>query len=212
MQLFVFFLHCLLMEATYSYHQDQGGRGGISLSPPFDIFNASNRLPQPRNELKLVVVGMGSQNYFCLNSSTTPIFQDAEAELFSMNPVIRTEMTTLHIFPHLMLERPGISKLFKHVGKHRFVDGKPTFYFFPPQHGFFQGVPREKVGAPAYAGAGRSPDNHGAIPWLRIESFGMGTYRQGYRLMTVGGMPPPTCEGRSNVFAIPYTAEYWFYG
>ncbi|KAK6495618.1 hypothetical protein TWF481_002666 [Arthrobotrys musiformis] len=180
---------------------------------PFDISNTSNHLPAPTGgHLKTIIVGIGRQNYLCPNSSVAPVFTGAEARLLAANFIIDSDKTSLHIFPHILAHHPYLASSMLHIGDHYFSNGAPVFHFRIPSIKLFKGTPREQVPAPPYTDPGAGSDTFGAVPWLRLEGSSGCAYREAYRLMTIGGMPPLTCQGRSKVFCVGYAAEYWFYG
>ncbi|CBX93197.1 predicted protein [Plenodomus lingam JN3] len=64
----------------------------------------------------------------------------------------------------------------------------------------------EEVDAPA-------PGN---VKWLRLQPQSAGTtsgVKMVYRLSTVGGLAPASCEGRAagEVVTVGYEAQYWIY-
>lgn len=102
------------------------------------------------------------------------------------------------------------------VGVHYFADlTTPTFDFRQRGgSGILVGQVNTKMPAPSGSSTGRSPDNFGAVAWLKVTAKPNGGsvgYKEVFRLVTAGGVAPATCDGRDDVFTIPYAAEYWFY-
>jgi hypothetical protein len=51
------------------------------------------------------------------------------------------------------------------------------------------------------------------VPWLRLEAKAQqaSPVKQVYRLNTVGGVAPKTCEGVDGSVEVDYEAQYWIY-
>ena len=64
-----------------------------------------------------------------------------------------------------------------------------------------------------------------AVAWLQLKVLGaplpgslfidsadqVGNVQNVYRVKTIGGNPPPTCDGQPAVITVDYAAQYWFY-
>lgn len=90
------------------------------------------------------------------------------------------------------------------IGAHFFVDNTtPEFDIIGL--GSIQAKKAENCSAPV-------PD---AVPWLRLEATVQenSAVRQIYRLNTVGGVAPTSCEGRADgeTVTVEYEAQYWIY-
>ena len=80
------------------------------------------------------------------------------------------------------------------------------------QYGY--AVAKKDVATPAPTDAPKGPNGEAAVPWLRLKTIEgtTGGIRHVYRINTVGGTAPKTCEGRKpGVFSVEYAAQYWFY-
>ena len=58
-----------------------------------------------------------------------------------------------------------------------------------------------------------SPAPGNAVAWLELlKTDGTtGPITKVFRLSTVGGNPPATCEGQPAVVSVQYAAQYWVY-
>ncbi|KAK6360047.1 hypothetical protein TWF696_001166 [Orbilia brochopaga] len=200
--------------------------GRVTLSPEIlvDSSNASNALPPPPQGqlLKRVVVGYGTQNYSCSNGQVVP--NGAKAVLYDVScPVSSNSGIEKYLAPVALHTDPNFQSTFvklcssilqaqANVGVHDFQgDFATPVFHFSDKKSKFCGAVANKIPAPPGSDSGKKPDNHGAVPWLRLTSKpGMGsTYSTVYRLYTAGGQTPPgPCNGPQ---VIPYAAMYYFY-
>jgi hypothetical protein len=151
--------------------------------------------------LVLVALGEGTQNYTCgANVTAAPTAIGAVAQLFDASCDLANN-------PGASTRALGtIEESAKSIGAHFFVDSAtPDFDIIGL--GNTQAKKAEDCNAPQPAED---------VKWLRLEAKTEGsssTVKQIYRLNTVGGMAPKTCEGRSagEVMAVKYQAQYWIY-
>ncbi|KAF8471240.1 hypothetical protein BDZ91DRAFT_718163 [Kalaharituber pfeilii] len=182
--------------------------------------------------LKLVVIGHGTQNYTCAdstaNSKPAPI--GAYAEMFDASCFATFAPAILHWLPDIFLHRTEAvpRDLLPKVGLHYFHPDITTAVFDineptdRKQSGLFVGKKLENVPAPQNANRGIEPDAFGAVDWLKLvpknnvktecgETLKSVGFKAVYRVHTAGGKAPATCEGRESSFTIPYATEYWLY-
>ncbi|KAF2639346.1 hypothetical protein P280DRAFT_59367 [Massarina eburnea CBS 473.64] len=161
--------------------------------------------PQPTNtltppaaglELVLIALGHGTQNYTCANASTgtAPASIGAVAQLFNASCEVATNK----------LDLGSIEESNAAIGAHFFFDNTtPEFDII--------GIGETQTKKIAVDSTTPSAAD---VPWLMLEAQSSGstsTVRQIYRLNTKGGVAPTTCEGRSAVVTVDYTAQYWVY-
>ncbi|KAF1834522.1 hypothetical protein BDW02DRAFT_498100 [Decorospora gaudefroyi] len=173
-------------------------------APSCDLSNVqqpASALQQPTSDMSLVLValGQGTQNYTCADETATPAAFGAMAELFDASCAPSSELiagaTSLD-----SLDDPTL------LGTHFFLD-RTTPDFDLSSLG--NTVLKKVEDAPA-------PDAAADVKWLRLQTQAQGTTSdvvQIYRLNTVGGHPPATCEGQApgEVITVDYEAQYWFY-
>ncbi|KAF2143403.1 uncharacterized protein K452DRAFT_247935 [Aplosporella prunicola CBS 121167] len=188
-----------------------------SVSMPLD--QTATPLPSPASNLTLrhVAVGRGTQNYTCagLPSTSEPQALGAKATLFNAT------CTAAHS-PSLLASTPGIALRYAVPsarsalaaydallsGHHFFSDASsPVFDLDTAGHAW--GVARVKKDSSTDAPESAGSD---AVPWLRlVAKDGNEAYGEVFRLETVGGQPPDTCEGQTGAFEVEYAATYWFW-
>jgi len=171
-----------------------------------------------------VVLGKGTQNYTCSNStaSSLPEANGARADLYEASYLAEncTDLLySLHLLPPILLDLN--SDVAKYLLKYLHIDEdglKVGFHFFSnlttpvfnfqssKNGGLFVGQKIQSVSAPPTA----SPGKNGAVDWLKIKAINGTTngYIAAYRVVTAGGKPPATCEGLERNFEVPYAAEY----
>ncbi|ROV88033.1 hypothetical protein VPNG_10351 [Cytospora leucostoma] len=105
------------------------------------------------------------------------------------------------------------------LGHHYFdADSSPTFDLVAAAAGLrLSGAKKDDVGAPSGADAGII--DTGAVDWLELGDNGRGLssgLSLAYRVVTAGGVAEAcSISGASEdgeVFSVPYTAQYWFFG
>ncbi|KAI9690752.1 MAG: hypothetical protein M1820_009849 [Bogoriella megaspora] len=181
-----------------------------------------NSLPilSPTATLKVIALGVGSQNYTCKdtpNSNTSaPVSVGARADLYDVTDLFRNNPSLEDSETRAALvSNSGLGN--NRIGQHFFTNVgstlTPTFDLDahdPPL--FLSAVKSNTETAPKVAFQGLSSE--GAIAWLFLGSDNSGL-SQGvngvYRVETAGGMQPATCADKSGDFQVPYSAEYWFY-
>lgn len=180
-------------------------------------------------DLKLVVIGSGTQNYTCVDSTSysKPVANGAVADLFDVSCIASHTSDAESILgklPQLVLHNLHVihEKNFPKIGVHYFYPDSSTPVFrisSGKKKGLFVGQKLENVPAPAYADAGLPPDAFGAVDWLKLgtkdnvlttngKPLKSKGYKAVYRVETAGGKAPMTCQGRPAYFTIPYAAQY----
>lgn len=165
-----------------------------------DLSNASqpvNTLTPPSADLRLVLIahGEGTQNYTCATPASAPSAIGAVAELYDAS----CEVANPSEAQNNIVQAAAI-------GNHFFAD-LTTPDFDIPGLGNTQTKKVEEVAA---------PNPSADIKWLRLQAQTSGSTSQVkfiYRLNTVGGLAPTSCEGRAEeeVITVQYQAQYWIY-
>jgi Protein of unknown function (DUF3455) len=100
-------------------------------------------------------------------------------------------------------------------GRHFFHNATPVFDLnLTPQAQYGYALAKKDSASPAPTDAPVGPNGEPAVPWLKLDTIEgtKGGIQHVYRLNTVGGTAPKTCEGKTpGVFTIEYSAQYWFY-
>ncbi|KAI5808000.1 hypothetical protein DFH27DRAFT_291544 [Peziza echinospora] len=182
--------------------------------------------------LKLVVLGRGTQNYTCADSTenSKPVANGALATIYDASCFAVNAPAFLHILPQILLHTPNAIPydVFPKIGTHFFHPdaSTPVFDVVNPivstKSGLFVGKKAENIPAPTDANAGIAPDAYGAVDWLKlVPKEGVVTasgakitssgYAGVYRVHTAGGKAPENCAGRPAEFTVPYATEYWLY-
>lgn len=151
--------------------------------------------PSPDLRLILVAHGEGTQNYTCATPSSTPAAIGAIAQLYNAS----CEVASPGVAQNNIVQAAAI-------GKHFFSD-LTTPDFDIPQLGNTKVKKIEDVAAPK-----PSAD----VRWLLLQAQPAESTSQVkfvYRLNTVGGLAPASCEGRAEgeVVTVQYQAQYWIY-
>jgi hypothetical protein len=178
----------------------------IPAAPTCDLSNIQQpastlKAPTPDMQLVLVAFGEGTQNYTCgANLTAPPTAIGAVAQLFDASCEIAND-------PSAKTTALGmIEESAKSIGAHFFVDNTtPDFDIIGL--GNTQAKKAEDCPAPAPTAD---------VKWLRLEARAEGStssVKEIYRLNTVGGMAPSSCEGRTagEIVVVPYQAQYWIY-
>jgi hypothetical protein len=175
-------------------------------APTCDLSNlvqpsSTLKAPSPDMNLVLVALGEGTQNYTCgANLTAAPTAIGAVATLFDASCA--------------MVNSPGASTVqlgsieesAKSIGAHFFVDNTtPDFDIIGL--GNTQAKKSEDCNA---------PNPTADVKWLRLTAQVAGStssVKEIYRLNTVGGLAPSTCEGKAvgDVVTVEYQAQYWVY-
>ncbi|RPB00796.1 hypothetical protein L873DRAFT_1804538 [Choiromyces venosus 120613-1] len=186
--------------------------------------------PEPGLKLTNVVLGRGTQNYTCADSTenSTPVAQGAQAILYDVSCIAANHPSLLHELPDVLVQLQSsveyymatifqrLSKEKVIVGHHLFVPDFSTavfdFRITPDVKRYFSGRKDASVSATAYASKGPPGEEFGAVDWLRLKAGDNSVdLKLAYRVHTAGGKPPGNCKGRNKNFGINYAAEYWFY-
>ncbi|KNG44920.1 hypothetical protein TW65_08161 [Stemphylium lycopersici] len=161
---------------------------------------SSALVPPPSTmSLVLVALGQGTQNYTCSNSTAAPAAIGALAQLFNASCALSSD-------PTASTTSLGSIEESASIGKHFFLDNTtPDFDISGLGNTVVKKV--EDVAA---------PDAVNDVKWLRLEAQqGASTsdVKMVYRLNTVGGIAPTSCEGTTagEVMTVPYEAQYWVY-
>lgn len=154
--------------------------------------------PPPGSTLKLIALGIGTQNYTCKDS--VPTGNGAIASLLDITSLQHTQECA-HVSTR------GTMKTGE-IGRHYFArDSVPTFDVTKSRPPFtFFGTKSVSVTAP-----GSPPITD--VDWLMLAPNltlpNNGGIKAAYRVKTKGGVPVTPCSGTQMV---PYRAEYWFFG
>jgi hypothetical protein len=174
--------------------------------PTCDLSNISqpaSTLKAPTSDMQLVLVafGEGTQNYTCgANLTAAPTAIGALAQLFDASCEVAKNPSANTIALGTIEESATA------IGTHFFVDNTtPDFDII--DLGNTQAKKAEDCDAPNPAAD---------VKWLRLEAKVDGStssVKQVYRLNTVGGLAPATCEGKKegDLVVVPYQAQYWIY-
>jgi hypothetical protein len=157
----------------------------------------ASALTPPSADLRLILIahGVGTQNYTCATPASVPAAIGALAELYNAS----CETASPSVAQNNIAQAPAI-------GNHFFSD-LTTPDFFIPELGNTKVKKVEDTPA---------PNPTGDVKWLRLQAQTADTTSQVkfvYRLNTVGGVAPATCEGKAEgeVLTVPYQAQYWIY-
>lgn len=210
-------------------------------APSKDLSNLAKLYPQSAlpapdgQELKYVLLGIGTQNYTCATSddSTVPGTTGAVATLYDIGTKLNNDWMakwkistisplalSLSAVPK-MLEWSLMSQGYEHITGHHFfagIEGTNTPIFALDR---LQPLPYPitKVGklGETDAPAGACPGSNGlpAIKWLYLKDnkgLSQGGIDTVYRVETAGGNKPATCKGMKPTWEVKYAAQYWIYG
>lgn len=154
---------------------------------------ASKLTPPGDNQLVLIALGQGTQNYTCTGETAVPASIGAVADLFNASCAV-SQKTSLG----------SVAEDANAVGQHFFVDNTtPEFDII----GLGNTQLKKAESDPA-------PNAAADIPWLKLDATNTNTaVRSIYRLNTKGGLAPATCAGQAagSVVKVDYEAEYWVY-
>lgn len=162
-------------------------------------------LQPPSADLQLVMValGQGTQNYTCgANVTAPPTAFGAVAQLYDASCAMVSDPTVgTKALGTIEDSAPSTS-----IGTHFFVD-TTTPDFDITGLGNTQAKAVENCAA---------PQPTADVRWLRLEAQAAGStspVKQIYRLNTVGGLAPPSCDGRASgeIITVEYQAQYWIY-
>jgi len=170
--------------------------------------------PSPGSTLTHVVVGRGTQNYTCADNTanTKPVQVGALAKLFNATCVAGQYPQLLAMLPGIAAKFPtpaadtGAGNLFL-SGVHYFTDTTTPFFDF--------NTPAHKWGTAhcSKTAASNAPNPTKDVPWLKLSAKSATdcSINEVYRVNTVGGVAPATCQGQPASIQVDYATEYWFY-
>ncbi|KAL8974151.1 MAG: hypothetical protein Q9197_001596 [Variospora fuerteventurae] len=189
------------------------------------LSNGSATLPSPAPglSLKAITLGRGTQNYTCAAGSTAaPVAVGAKADLLDVTPFLPPRISpaqSLHFlnlitqylvsFDVATIEKSKVPKLGSHIFD---ATGVPVFDLGPK--GLLRATKLAGIAAPAKACKGANGHGFGAVDWLALTDVpGSVGLKEVYRVETAGGKAPPSCGGGdAHAIAVPYAAQYWFFG
>lgn len=170
------------------------------------------------------------QNYTCASPSATPVPIGAVATLFNATCVASSDQATLDYLTGLAYQTPVDSPAIDHgpasadtSGHHYFTNDAKTATFNLHNAAADFGITfSNKVNsAPSQE---YFPASTSGVAWLQlkvlltpptplfiVDADRVGDVQQIYRVKTIGGNPPPTCDGQPAVIKVDYAAQYWFY-
>lgn len=167
-----------------------------------------NGLPAPAGlTLKYIALGLGTQNYTCPNTTTSPISIGAVATLYDATALLTAAPLTVSTLPALAYSTESSLGL-PTLGHHWFsAAGVPTFDLQAADpRAFLSAKKADSVAAPV----GSMADS---VPWLYLVDDGRGVsvgLKAVYRVETAGGAAEGVCQ-KVGVVTVRYAAEYWFY-
>lgn len=175
--------------------------------------------------LKHVAIGRGTQNYTCDISNTTaiPVAAGAVAALFNASCVVATYPDVANSLTRASLhfetaESEALQRLAPSTlgmsGVHYFTNATtPYFSLDTPQWQLGDAGFAKNAAISAPADAPKGLKGEGAVAWLKLDARpgATGGLQEVYRVETVGGSPPATCQGMPATFEIQYSTQYWFY-
>ena len=166
------------------------------------------------------------QNYTCVDSSPSsiPAPIGAIASLYNASctesnyPSLTTMMTNL-VINYPLPSDPSANFQPTNIflsGRHFFsTNTTPIFDLnLSPQAQYGYAVTKKDAATPAPSDAPQGLAGEAAVAWLRLNTIDgtTGGLKHIYRVNTVGGSPPKTCEGmKAGVFSVEYAAQYWIY-
>jgi len=183
--------------------------------------------PGPGLTLKHIAIGRGTQNYTCdpKNATAPPSGIGAVATLFNASCVASTYPDLAKMLGRVSMQFNLTQSEISHKlapsnlivsGKHFFIDSFKTPFFTldtSPERQLGEILCAKNASTPAPKDASVGQQGEPAVPWLKLvtKSGETGGLQEVYRLETVGGSQPKTCEGMPEHFEVQYAAQYWFY-
>ncbi|KAB8337266.1 hypothetical protein FH972_021568 [Carpinus fangiana] len=178
--------------------------------------------PPPKKDLRIVALGLGTQNYTCGAETEAPKSVGAVAQLYDVTALVSIPIFGDWEAEYLTCNANHANTNYgqRKIGVHYFdAEGTPTFDLTTGTRSvehrgglFLSAAKKASADAPDKACPGRN--GAPAVPWLLLEDKKNGKTRglsQVYRVNTVGGTAPETCRGQKKSFTVDYAAEYWFY-
>lgn len=185
-------------------------------------------LPRPSEGLTLkhIAIGRGTQNYTCSPAAPNdaPKAIGALATLFNASCLVATnpQLAVALGAAALRFDVAQITAAQKLApsnlavsGVHYFLDGTTALFDLDVSDTWKLGeLPCGKnASTPAPARAGHGLHDEAAVAWLKLNAKpgATGGLQEVYRVETVGGSPPATCNGMPEKFEVQYSTQYWFY-
>ncbi|KAF2213077.1 hypothetical protein CERZMDRAFT_117375 [Cercospora zeae-maydis SCOH1-5] len=228
-----------LSDSWRRKNHNWAGRGSSRAAAQCSCDIASIQMPQapkplpPVSEgfsLYHIAVGRGTQNYTCDLSNATAIPAAAGAVATLVNATCLTANSPIlawslagWAYQDKSVKVPKtipVNDFLKISGHHFFTDLTTAYFNLDTigegddtwQSNYSQGAFKKINATDAPANA-----IEGSVPWLKLNSKNEAdaddcAFQEVYRINTVGGAAPKTCEGQEAEFQIEYAAEYWFYG
>ena len=183
----------------------------ISSQRVANILPAPTPLPLPGQGLKVshVAIGRGTQNYTCATNTkdSVPVLYGANAFLYNAtcNAVHYPDLFTMYSTYAMSETAPYKSDVAKLLlsGHHEFTAAGSPYFNLDAGTGQFGYIVAKKNGTSS------APDTKN-VPWLKLVATD-GDFKEVYRLNTLEGQAPPTCEGKDSTFFVQYAAVYWFF-
>ncbi|PLB38536.1 uncharacterized protein BDW47DRAFT_105011 [Aspergillus candidus] len=184
--------------------------------------HASGLPPPDDQKPAYVAVGRGTQNYTCADSTSNskPEAVGAVARLYNATCIAANYPDVIHTLPGLAYKLtlpPGDADPLPPanidlLGYHFFESKVPIFDLDTTVSRKF-GVARTKKVSDIDAPSDAIQGENGAVAWLYLETVDgtIGGYSGVYRVDTVGGSAPKTCEGMESSFTVQYAANYYLY-
>ncbi|CAO2650009.1 Nn.00g013010.m01.CDS01 [Neocucurbitaria sp. VM-36] len=192
-------------------------------------------LPAPNEELKYVLLGIGTQNYTCSTGDETaaPGTTGAVATLYDIgsklnnDPMAKWKIGSIAPLALALSNAPKTLEMslksqgYENIAGHHFFSmmsgtNTPVFSLDKLQ---LQPQPLAPVSKLNETDAPTSacPGNNGlpAIKWLYLKDTkgaSQGGIDTVYRVETAGGNKPATCKGMKPSWEVKYAAQYWVFG
>lgn len=149
--------------------------------------------PGDHNQLVLIALGKGTQNYTCSNATAAPSSIGAMANLFNASCAVAQQASL-----------GSVAEDANAIGQHFFFDNTtPEFDII--------GLGDTQLKKVESASA---PNAATDVAWLKLDAKNTNTaVRSIYRLNTKGGVAPTTCAGQApgSLVQVDYEAQYWVY-
>jgi Protein of unknown function (DUF3455)/Protein of unknown function (DUF2990) len=167
-----------------------------------------------------------AQNYTCTDSSpsSTPSPIGAVASLYNASctecnyPSLTTMITNLVVnYPLPSNPTANFQPTNILLSGHHFFSNNTTPVFdldLTPQAQYGYAIAKKQSASPAPSDAPVGPNGEAAVAWLKLDTVDgtKGGLKHIYRVNTVGGSAPKTCEGmEAGDFSVEYSAQYWVY-
>ncbi|KAF9653509.1 hypothetical protein BDM02DRAFT_3086961 [Thelephora ganbajun] len=190
-------------------------------------------LGSPTTPLAAVGLAFGVQNYTC-SARNVFVAAGAVAELFDISYLASTNSGLLSSVQNdlfnfwnssdagsttvqqLVETLPNIVPAYMILAQHYFIRNtaggiSPTWDFRATQK--FQGVENAVFVGKSLANI-PDVDPTKNVPWLHVGKVSGDISNEIYRIFTVGGVAPSSCDSGASTkdISVKYTSQYWFYG